>query len=68
MVRCGVFGEWLEERRWKQDMLEPAGGFTGMNSLLLTADYGLDWGDWGWGGQEGDAGLCLCRTHWRIRA
>jgi len=39
MISYGVFGEWLEERRWKQDMLEPAAGFTGMNSLLLTAYY-----------------------------
>lgn len=41
MISHGVFGEWLEEGRWKQDMLEPAVVFTGINSLHLTAYYGL---------------------------
>lgn len=66
MMRCRIFGGWLEERRWKQDILEPALGFTGMNSLLLTAYYGLQRA--GKTAQEGDAGLCLCSTGWMIWA
>lgn len=43
MIRCGVFGEWLEERRWRQDTLDPAVSFTGNelfapDSVLWTSE------------------------------